>query len=95
MWKILWSAHRPIKVSDGYDYIPVTANLWDVQNSHMTNASTQDKLGHDLLHNEQVPPQYMDFNKYATTAGLSQILHNRVLRTIGILPRMKEPRRQL
>jgi hypothetical protein len=58
----------------GYVPSPVTADSWDIQNNHMTNASTQDKYGHDLVANSDVPSEFQDFAKYATAGGLAQIM---------------------
>jgi hypothetical protein len=40
----------------------------------MTNASTQDKQGHDILVDYDVPGEYQNFNLYSTSAGLAQIM---------------------
>ena len=75
LWKVALAAQRVIKNSSlGYVPGPVTANCWDIQNNHMTNASTQDKYGHDLVATSDVPSEYQDFAKYATPGGLAQIM---------------------
>jgi hypothetical protein len=75
LWKVALAAQRVINASSlGYVPGPVTADSWDIQNNHMTNASTQDKYGHDLVANSDVPSEYQDFAKYATPAGLAQIM---------------------
>jgi len=53
---------------------PVTSSVWDVQNDHMTNVSTQDKFGHDLLPNSAGPAKYQEFDKYSTPS--SRTLNN-------------------
>ena len=75
LWKVWWLAQR--QVSDpamGFVPSPFTSTIWDVQNDHMTNVSTQDKFGHDLLPNTAAPSEYRDLNKYATPGGLAQIV---------------------
>jgi hypothetical protein len=75
LWKVSWVAQRQVKDPEvGFVPGPVTSTVWDVQNDHMTNVSTQDKFGHDLLPNSAAPVEYRDLNKYATPGGLAQIL---------------------
>jgi hypothetical protein len=75
LWKVSWVAQRQVKdPAIGFVPGPVTSTVWDVQNDHMTNVSTQDKFGDDLLPNSAAPMEYRDFNKYATPGGLAQIL---------------------
>jgi len=40
----------------------------------MTNVSTQDKFGHDLLANSAALAKYQEFDKYSPPSGLAQIL---------------------
>jgi hypothetical protein len=40
----------------------------------MTCGSTQDKYGHDVLVDSDVPSEYQDFSKFGSPAGLMQIL---------------------
>ena len=75
LWKLALVAQRVIEAPLlGFVPGPVTSCVWDIQNDHMTCGSTQDKYGHDLLVNSDVPPEYQDFNKYATPGGLLQIM---------------------
>jgi hypothetical protein len=64
LWKVSWVAQRQVKdPAIGFVPGPVTSTVWDVQNDHMTNVSTQDKFGDDLLPNSAAPMEYRDFNK--------------------------------
>jgi len=75
LWKLALVAPRVTKAPLlGFVPGPVTSCVWDIQNAHMTSGSTQDKYGHDLLINSDVPAEYQDFDKYATPGGLLQIM---------------------
>ncbi len=75
LWKAAWVGQREVKDPEiGFVPGPVTSGVWDVQNDHMTNVSTQDKFGHDLLPNSAAPAKYQEFDKYSTPGGLAQIL---------------------
>jgi Protein of unknown function (DUF1329) len=74
-WKPSLEAQREVKDPVvGFVPGPVTSVVWDVQNNHMTQVSTEDKEGHDLLPNDLAPDAYRDFTKYSTPGGLLQIL---------------------
>jgi hypothetical protein len=40
----------------------------------MTNVSTQDKHGHDMLADYDVPSEYRNLDTYSTPAGLAGIM---------------------
>jgi hypothetical protein len=75
LWKSAYVAQRLTKATR-IGYIPgaVTSSVWNFQNDHMTNVSTQDKHGHDLLADYDVPAEYQNFDAYATPAGLASIM---------------------
>jgi len=75
LWKSAFVAQR-LTHATRLGYVPgaVTSSVWDFQNDHMTNVSTQDKYGHDLLADYDVPAEYQDFSTYATPAGLARIM---------------------
>ena len=75
LWKTGLVAQRLLK-STSLGYVPggVTACAWDLLKDHMTNTSTEDEYGHDMLTNEDAPPEYQDFNIYATPGGLMGIM---------------------
>jgi hypothetical protein len=75
LWKIALVAPRDtIGPSLGLVPASVTSCIWDVQNHHLTTGTTQDKYGHDVFINSDVPAEYRDFSKYATPGGLVQIM---------------------
>jgi uncharacterized protein DUF1329 len=75
LWKIALVAQRQVRsTSLGYIFGPVTSSVWDVQADHMTNVTTQNKLGDDMLTDDDVPAQYRDLVAYSTPAGLYGIL---------------------
>ena len=51
-----------------------SSTAWDFEQGHLTNASTQGKLGSDVLVDSDVPAEYRDFTRYSTLAGLAQIM---------------------
>jgi hypothetical protein len=75
LWKTGLAAQRLLR-STSLGYVPgaVTSSVWDLRNDHMTNVSTVDKYGHDMLTNEDAPAEYQDFNSYATPGGLMEIM---------------------
>jgi hypothetical protein len=75
LWKIAIVAQRLVRSTAlGYVYGPVTSSVWDVQNDHMTNVSTQDKHGHDMLTDYDVPGEYRNLDTYSTPAGIAGIM---------------------
>jgi hypothetical protein len=48
--------------------------VWDLENRHLTNATTQSKDGHDILIDGDVPAHYRNFVAYSTPAGLAEIM---------------------
>ena len=75
LWKSALVAQRRIfSTGVGYVFGPVSSSVWDLQNEHMTNVSTEDKFGHDMLADYDVPLEYRDLNTYSTASGLSGIM---------------------
>jgi Protein of unknown function (DUF1329) len=75
LWKIALVAQRLVRsASLGYIFGPVTSSVWDVQADHMTNVSTQDKYGDDMLADSDAPAEYRSLIAYSTPAGLYAIL---------------------
>ena len=73
--KIALVAQRLVRsASLGYIFGPVTSSVWDVQADHMTNVSTQDKDGDDMLADSDAPAEYRNLIAYSTPAGLYAIL---------------------
>jgi hypothetical protein len=50
------------------------ANMWDVQNEHMTLATSFGEHGESYFVNSDAPKKYQDFTRYSTPAGLTQIM---------------------
>jgi len=75
LWKIALVAQRLVKATS-LGHVPggLTASAWDIINKHMTNVSTQDQSGHDVLVDDDVPAQYDNYVMYSTPAGLAQIM---------------------
>jgi hypothetical protein len=75
LWKIALVAQRMVRTTS-LGYVPgaLTVSAWDIKYNHMTNASTQDKQGHDILVNYDVPGEYRNFTRYSTPAGLAEIM---------------------
>jgi hypothetical protein len=75
LWKAAWVAQDMVG-DPGVGLVPgsVTSTVWDVENDHLTNVSTQDRFGHDMLPDGAAPVQYQDFTKYSTPGGLLQIM---------------------
>jgi hypothetical protein len=75
LWKTAFGAQRLVKASSlGYVSGPVTSSIWDLRNGHMTNVSTEDKYGHDMLIDFDAPAEYRDYKRYATPGGLMGIM---------------------
>ena len=51
-----------------------SSTAWDFELHHLTNATTQGKQGSDVLVDDAVPPEYRNFTRYSTLAGLAQIM---------------------
>ena len=75
LWKTAFAAQRLVNsTSLGFVPGPVTSSIWDLRSGHMTNVSTEDEYGHDMLTNEDAPAEYQDFNGYSTPGGLMEIM---------------------
>lgn len=75
LWKLALVAPRDTMApSLGLVPAAVTSCIWDIQNGHLTTGTTQDRLGHDVAINSDVPAEYRDYSKYATPGGLVQIM---------------------
>jgi hypothetical protein len=75
LWKSAIVAQRLIRTAAlGEVFGPVTSSVWDFQNDHMTNVSTEDKFGHDMLADDDAPAEYRNLETYSTPAGLAGIM---------------------
>jgi len=75
LWKTALLAQRLIKISS-LGEVPgaFSSTAWDFELHHLTNASTEGKQGSDVLVDDDVPPEYRNFTRYSTLAGLAQIM---------------------
>jgi hypothetical protein len=48
--------------------------MWDVQNDHMTIATSFNENGDSYMVNSDAPRDYQSFERYATPGGLSEIM---------------------
>jgi hypothetical protein len=75
LWKTAFGAQRLVKATAlGYVPGPVTSSIWDLRNGHMTNVSTEDQQGDDMLIDVDAPAEYQDYKRYATPGGLMGIM---------------------
>jgi len=80
LWKVVWTAATPAKL-DNYGeqagLCGIVENYWDVQNDHVSyitsfnNSATPGKCSY---WDSQVPADWNNVTKYATPAGLSQLM---------------------
>jgi len=73
-WKTALLAQRLMKKPLGEVPGAFSSTAWDFKYHHLTNASTQGKAGSDVLVDDEVPPEYRNFTRYSTLAGLAQIM---------------------
>lgn len=75
LWKSALVAQRLVKAKFlGFVFGAVASSVWDFENDHMTNVSTEDEYGHDLLADYDVPREYWDFRTYSSPVGLVEIM---------------------
>ena len=74
-WKTALLAQRLTK-KPSLGMVPggFSSTAWDFEFRHLTNASTQGKQDTDVLVDDEVPPEYRNFTRYSTLAGLAQIM---------------------
>jgi hypothetical protein len=74
-WKTALVAQRVVKKAPLGD-VPgaFSSTAWDFEGLHLTNATTQSKEHGDVSVDSEVPPEYRNFTRYSTLAGLSQIM---------------------
>jgi Protein of unknown function (DUF1329) len=76
LWKVFLVGGAPKKVSGRLSSVigSLVEQMWDVQNDHATFAFTADGQGRDIVINEAVPREYLNYTKYCTPAGLMQLM---------------------
>lgn len=50
------------------------ATMWDIQNDHLTIATSLGEEGQSYMVNSDAPKQYHSYNRYSTPGGLDQIM---------------------
>jgi hypothetical protein len=79
LWKVVWTAGTPGPL-DNYGEQPgacgIVENYWDVQNDHVSYITNFNPAqpGKCALWDSKVPPQWNNVQKYATPAGLAQLM---------------------
>jgi Protein of unknown function (DUF1329) len=75
LWKTALLAQRIVNAGS-LGAVPgaFTSTVWDLENRHLTNISTQSKDGYDVLIDGDIPAEYWDFVAYSTPAGLAEIM---------------------
>ena len=74
-WKTALLAQRIVNVQPLGDVPGAFASTaWDLENRHLTNATTQSKGGRDVLVDGDIPAQYKNFVAYSTPSGLAEIM---------------------
>ena len=79
LWKVMWSGGTPAPLDNYGEQLGacgIVENYWDVQNDHVsyiTNFNSQSP-GKCALWDSKVPPQWNNVRKYATPAGLAQLM---------------------
>jgi hypothetical protein len=79
LWKVVWLGSTSGKLDNYGQQLGVCGvmeNYWDVQNDHVSYISSYNPTtpGRCILWDSQVPKQWANVQKYATPAGLSQLM---------------------
>jgi len=77
LWKVVWVGSTPAQL-DNYGeqlgHCGIVENYWDVQNDHVSYITSFNPSGACSLYDTKVPAQWNNVTKYATPAGLSQLM---------------------
>jgi len=77
LWKVMWLGATPTQMDsygEQFGLCGIVENYWDVQNDHVSYITGFNPSGACTLLDKQVPPQWDNVTKYATPAGLSQLM---------------------
>jgi hypothetical protein len=77
LWKVMWVGSTPAQLDNYGEQLGVCGiveNYWDVQNDHVSYITSFNPAGACSLWDKQIPPQWNNVTKYATPAGLSQLM---------------------
>ena len=75
LWKVALLAQRTVKAPT-LGTVPgaFASTAWDLQQRHLTNASTESADGRDVLIDGAVRAEYANIAAYSTPAGLAEIM---------------------
>jgi Protein of unknown function (DUF1329) len=77
LWKVVWVGSTPTEL-DNYGQqlgtCGIVENYWDVQNDHVSYVTSFNPAGACSLWDKKIPAQWNNITKYATPAGLSQLM---------------------
>jgi hypothetical protein len=77
LWKVVWIGSTP-GVLDNYGeqlgFCGIVETYWDVQNDHVSYITSFNPSGACEIWDKKVPPQWDNVTKYATPAGLSELM---------------------
>jgi hypothetical protein len=77
LWKVMWVGSTPMEL-DNYGQqlgtCGIVENYWDVQNDHVSYITSFNPAGACSLWDKKIPAQWNNITKYATPAGLSQLM---------------------
>jgi hypothetical protein len=77
LWKVMWTAGTPAQLDNYGEQLGVCGiveNYWDVQNDHVSYITSFNPSGACSLWDSKVPPQWNNVARYATPAGLMQLM---------------------
>jgi hypothetical protein len=79
LWKVVWVASTPTQLDNYGEQLGacgIVENYWDVQNDHVSYITSfnPQKPGACTLWDKQIPAQWNNVTRYATPAGLSQLM---------------------
>jgi hypothetical protein len=77
LWKVMWVGSTPAQLDNYGEQLGtcgIVENYWDVQNDHVSYITSFNPKGACVLYDTKVPPQWNNVIKYATPAGLAQLM---------------------
>jgi Protein of unknown function (DUF1329) len=77
LWKVMWVGYSPAQLDNYGEQLGacgIVENYWDVQNDHVSYVTSFNPKGACALYDTKVPAQWNNVTKYATPAGLSQLM---------------------
>jgi hypothetical protein len=77
LWKVVWVGLTPGPIDNygqQFGQCDIIENYWDVQNDHVSYVESYNPSGNCFTWDSAIPAQYRNVTKYATPAGLSQLM---------------------